>query len=363
MKGCVRWGVLLIAGVAYPALESCGGRPPEAETPLAEALAPVTGGADGAEVDVDPRIELMAVVQLLAGYPVLTSLETPYRADATAYFAPQAGNPAVALFDSLSSEGFSFDAVPKAFMWMTEVPDLHLMDSVPEDVEERAGGRDALKRFTGALRDFVDASDFGAFFRTHAGTYQAMVDAAQPAVTAAIAQLADYTGASFPDARVVLSPLLHDGGFAMRGGHPAVQAFIGPVGVSDGFPDFGTNERLGPLVWHEFAHTVVNPLTEQAAALVDSLEVTDEGFRSDMRRQAYSDWRTIVNESIIRAIEVRLATRVLGPEAGAKTQARQVERGFVHVPRLAEVLRTYEADRRRFPTFAAFYPRLLDVFR
>lgn len=355
-----RVGILVVAGVlgATPGRAVGQAADPGPLLPIQREAAP------GFTVDVDPRIELMAVLQLLSGYPVLTSHETPYRADVQAYFADHVEHPAVLRFDSLSAQGFSFDAVPKAFMWFAPLPELTLAPEVPNEVAMRAGGRAALADFGRLARDFATNSHFAEFFRAHAGTYDAMVTAVVPHAAAALEQLRGYTGMALPEVRLVVSALLHDGGFAMRGGSPPAQAFIGPRGVSAaGFGDFGDESRLGPLVWHEFAHTLVNPLTREQAALVEALEDTEEAFRAAMRRQAYEEWETIVNESIIRALEVRLATLHLGEEEGARTRTRQVERGFRHVPALAEALLEYERDRERYPTLADFHGRLLDVFR
>jgi hypothetical protein len=269
----------------------------------------------------------------------------------------------VALFDTMFSSGFGFDAVPKAFVSMSRLPALELTDQVSDEVIERAGGRPRLERFAALSRAFAVETDFVGFYRAHEASYRTLVESARPSVTDAVEQLVSYTGMSIPSARVVLSPLLHDGGFAMSGGTPAAQAFIGPVGVAaNGLPDFGDELRLGPLIWHELAHTVVNPLTSRARQAVASSEIRDEAFREQMRKQAYADWSTIVSESIIRALEVRLASRVHGAEAGERVEENQVTRGFVHVPGLAEMLESYEADRETYPSLDRFFSRLLEVF-
>jgi hypothetical protein len=76
---------------------------------------PVRAESNGVSVAVDPRIELMTAIQLLAGYPILTSHFTPYRSDVAEYFAPYRAHQAVAYFDTLFDSGFAFDAVPKSF--------------------------------------------------------------------------------------------------------------------------------------------------------------------------------------------------------------------------------------------------------
>lgn len=326
-------------------------------------LTPVRSVSAGLVVEVDPRIELMAAIQLLADYPVLTAHDTPYKADVESWFRPYREHDVIREFATMYAAGFAFDAVPKAFASMGPVPHLGLGPVVPSEAVERAGGRETLERFTRMAADFASRADMQSFYRAHAGTYRVLVDAAMPEVESAVAQLVAYTGVDFPSARIVLSPLLHDGGFAMSGGDPPAQAFVGPVGVGEnGFPDFGDRRRLGRLIWHEFAHTIINPLTGRARATVDALEVTDDEFRARMRRHAYDDWHTIVSESIIRALEVRLTAQALGPDAAGSAEASQVDRGFIHVPALARTLRAYEAERDRYPAIADFYPRLLQVF-
>ena len=349
----------VLALVAAPC-SATGARSSKSES---EALKPVSAMANGVAVEVDPRVELMAVIQLLDDYPVLTAFESPYRSDAKAYFAGFSKHSAVTTFDRLASDGFAFDAVPKFFASLTNPPNVELNGDVPSEAIERAGGIENLKQFAPQIAEFASESDFSAFYRAHKGTYRTSVDSTLKDASTAVGQLEDYLGVKFPAARIVVSPLLHDGGFAMRGGRPDAQAFVGPVRVRDGFPDFGDKVRLGRLIWHEFSHTVVNPLTSQAKARVATLEVTEPGFRAMMRKHAYEDWETIVNESIIRAIEVRLAERQLGSDAAKTVQADQLKRGFVHVPRLVALLHEYESNRKAYPTLAEFYPELLTAFR
>lgn len=129
-------------------------------------------------------------------------------------------------FAAMYAAGFAFDAVPKAFASMGLLPHLGLGPVVPSESVERAGGREKLERFTRMAADFANRADMHSFYRAHAGTYRVLVDAAMPEVESAVAQLVAYTGVDFPSARVVLSPLLHDGGFAMSGGDPPAQAFV-----------------------------------------------------------------------------------------------------------------------------------------
>ena len=317
------------------------------------------------EVGVDPRIELMGVVQLLTEYPLVTDFDSPYKKDVQAYFSGSEGHPAAKLFEKMDGEGFAFDAVPKAMLSLTNPPALAPRVPYPERAVSAAGGADSLRQFVDALRDLARHTDFQAFYRSHKGTYRALADSARGVASDAMGALRDYMGTPLKNATVVLGPLLHNGGFAARyeteEGEEAY-AFIGPTGVEDGIPTFGSPERLASLTWHEFSHTVVNPLTHEYREDVNGYASLFASIREPMRKAGYTNWETVVNEHIIRAIEVRLAHRRFGEEAGRRKLEEQKKRGFQYIEPLIQELKTYEVNRDAYPTLSDFYPRIIDGF-
>src|SRR5262245_47116788 len=64
-------------------------------------------------VVVDPRIELLAVIQYLSGYGdwtrLITRYDLPYKNDVAERFARFKDHPAVSMFDDLAHDGFNFD--------------------------------------------------------------------------------------------------------------------------------------------------------------------------------------------------------------------------------------------------------------
>jgi hypothetical protein len=82
-----------------------------------------------------------------------------------------------------------------------------------------------------------------------------------------------------------------------------------------------------------------------------------------MRREGYSSWDQVINESIIRAITSRLTAADRGEEAANAEVAEEVKRGFVYVPALVDELRRYEKSRDTNASIKDFYPSLLDVFK
>lgn len=321
--------------------------------------------SDSVQVQVDPRIELMGVIQLLTDYPLVTNYESPYRGDVRTYFSAFHDHRAVRLFEEMDGEGFAFDAVPKAMLALTRPPELEPRISYPERALSAAGGADSLRQFVVGLRDFAETSDFQAFYRAHQGTYRALVDSARRSVGDAMTVLRNYTGSPLAGATIIIGPLLHDGGFAARYETETSEeayALIGPTGVTGGLPTFGSPKRIAGLTWHEFSHTVVNPLTEKYRSEIDRYASLLAPIEEPMQEAGYTRWETVVNEHIIQAIEVRLAHRQFGEEAGEQELAEQKERGFRYIDPLVETLAAYEEDRSRFPTLADVYPRLIAAF-
>lgn len=330
------------------------------------AVAAAQGPRSSVRVAVDPRIELMGVIQYLSGYFLVTDHDFAYKQQVQAYFSPYVDHRAVRMFKDMSEDGFSFDAVPNAFLTLSAPPELARRTGFSERATSAAGGAERLEAFVAAARDFARATDFMRFYETQRATYARVVRRARPEVERATGVLVDYTGVEPRNSTVIIGMLLHDGGFGasvqFQRDSMEVYAVVGPHHAETGVPVFGPAERLMGEVWHEFGHSVINPLTREHWAAVERYEGLYDPIADQMRRWAYGSWEQAVNEHIIRAIETRLTGRIFGPEAGARERRMHVERGFRHLDALLERLDTYEASRNRFPTIAGFYRQFVEVF-
>lgn len=327
---------------------------------------PRSAPASVATITVDRRIELMGVIQLLSGYFLVSYVDSGYKRDASSFFAACSDHAAVTKFSKLSRGGFDFGNVPEAFISLSEPPALQPRFPLGDGVIASAGGEESLADFWASARDFAKDCRFEEFYASHQPEYERMVAQSRPTVLASTNSLVAYLGSPLGSTEVILGPLLHDGGFASRvenkGGQAAAFAFIGPNALTAGSVDFGNAARLRPLVAHEFAHTVINPLTARHSSHVAATAENFGPLRDAMRRQGYSSWDQVVNESIIRAITSRLTAADRGEDAANGEVAEEVKRGFVYVPALVDELRRYEKNRDANATIADIYPALLGVF-
>jgi len=331
------------------------------------AAVPASGSAQSRLlIRVDPRIELLGTLQLLAGGgPTTTDLAFPYRQRVEERFRPFADHPAVQMLRRLARVGFAFDAPVIVMLHCSEPPALELTGAPPSEIIQRAGGSDSLDAWIALVRRFVEESGFTAFLAENAPYYRRLAEQVEGLLEPDLLQdLEAYYGMHEDGYRIVLSPLTK-GGFGprveVRPGAWWVYAVASPAEYSSDTLRFYTAAGLRTLVWHEFAHSFVNPLTESHwAALADDHQLLDS--IADGLPQWYRQWKAALDEHIVRAATVRMTARYRGEAAGAKAMAREVDWGFRYVPSIAALLgERYERHRDRWPDFAAFFPEIVTL--
>jgi hypothetical protein len=330
----------------------------------------------GLHVTVDPRLELLAVVQSLGLYDSQTHLITnyafPYREEIGAYFRPYKDHAAVKIFDQMSQVGFTFDAPPALMLYLTDPPELAVTAPFDNVLVARAGGPVLIEAFLAALRDFARETHFMAFYSSHADFYATLTGQVEAMINPAdLTLLEDYYGMHQHSYNIILVPLFHPGGFGPRipakagsagDGMFDVYSINGPQGVTEDIPNFGVAADYRDLIWHEFGHSFINPLTVFNSDLVFPYENLAIPIAWKMRRMAYTNWETIVNEHVIRAITTRLVAQMDGEEAGRDRLETERKQGFRYIEMLSERLKEYEANRGEYPTMESFYRRLMEVW-
>jgi len=145
-------------------------------------------------VVVDPRIELMATLQVINSYFLITRHDISYRRELVKHFAPFVDDAAPRMFTTMGAKGFNYDAVPKLMLSFSPPPDLHSIAPVPADALQRAGGGQNVSALVAAMRDFAERSRFMQFFTAHKEFYDDLIRRTEPAVQEAAAALEDYSG-------------------------------------------------------------------------------------------------------------------------------------------------------------------------
>jgi hypothetical protein len=199
--------------------------------------------------------------------------------------------------------------------------------------------------FAPALADFYQEAEIAARWRAQQPAYAAEIDRYRDLVTPAITALFAYLRLDQPPTEgVVVLPNLLDAYW--RGYGPQVGTLSYVVAGPSITPNVG-------LIQHEAMHPILNPLID--AHLDAVAQPHADRLFAALKPQAgagYATWPAILHESVIRAVEVRLAD-----PSEREWRIRQEESaGFPLVRLLADQLADYEASGE---PMAVYMPRLL----
>jgi hypothetical protein len=332
-------------------------------------LLPVCESVHTMKVCVDPRLELLAVVQCLSDYcdkfPLLSKHDFAYSQAVDKYFLQYREHDLVHFLSDLIARPFSYENPPFAFgappevvLYLDSKGELH--DDIYSNhfLAKRAGGEESLKQFIDLLKSFFYGSDFTRFYSKHHQLYQELAQRTSAKIGERdyILELEEFYGTVNASYTVILVSLFHSVGFGPRitvDGMHHIYNVMGPHRIGQGIPDFGSETYFTEMQRHEFSHGFVNPLTEKYWALAEPYFTA---YDSPLEAQE------VVNESIVRSVATLLAYEE-DEVLGKRVLQEQMKRGFSLVEPLLHRLHEYVRSRDVYPTFDIFYPELLEVFK
>ena len=320
-----------------------------------QTIQPIERTIGKLHISIDPRMEILSAIQLLTYHPG-QDRNLPYSKDMLNYFEPFLSLEAATMTSALMQEyGFGRDAPVSFMLYLSQPLELEQQIEFAYHLKERSGGGDNLEQYRGAIKQFAETSNFEAFWNSKIPYYNQILDLT-------IANIGER------DLVMVLEDYFNDtkDGFNII----IIPSFSGGVGASitdaDGkekiYACFQDGADLFYLVWHEFGHSYVNPVTAKYHDRLEPLDNLFEPIMSLMGRQGYINSETCVNEHVIRAVGVRLYELHLGSQQAKALLEKELLEGFIYIEPLIEKLKEFENQRdKNNVTFLEFYPELLNV--
>ena len=337
---------------------------------VASSASPATQSQD-LRIGVDARVELIAIIFKLAGSYEFNQTHLPqYRADIEKHFGRVRNHEAVVLARQLRERyGVGQSRAMAIPIRLTDPPELK--ERVPFDSTAGWPGPLAdIRRFVAAARRFAIDARANEFFEQHHAFYDSVNARIRPPLAGAVdlAWFAPYFG--IPADRVfVIVPLLvaSEGNYGpcmQPPGDGAKRECYSIVGAprpdSSGYPQFDAG--MAGLLVHEFGHGFVNPLGFAHRAEFERSAPRVRAYVADaMEIQSYP-WTSMVNESLDRATEARYIVAHSDSQRLRAFYADQRRQSWFWTEELANLYTQYEADRRTYPTFAEFLPRIIAYF-
>ena len=341
---------------------------------LAAGAAPYTAEAPvGAlNVKVDARVELISIIYRLAGNPEYSQGRVPaYLKELNRHFGLAQSHPAVLLARKLrQTRGVSYDAPMSLAVHLKDAQSLELrtpLEPWPAGLDSR-WRPDELELFLEHARQFARDTKFERFWQAHQSLYeQTEARARQLVESEGHLDWFDRFFGARPGARFHLAPALVNGGSCygpkfQQGQQEELYCILGVWSCdAEGQPQF-TREAL-PTIIHEFCHSYVNPVIYAHTAELEPAGTNlFAKVQSQMRRMAYGNWTTMMHESVVRAAVVRYLQATEGEAAAQRQIKQEIDRGFVWMRELAELLARYETEREKHRDLAAFMPEIIRFF-
>ncbi len=349
------------------------GLSPVAWLPAAHAGTAEKQAARPFTVSVDPRVELMSILFRLAGNGEYNQGRVPfYVRDVESHFGRFRDHPAVKRAKELrQTRGVSFNAPMGLAVHVTDAVTLQEripLSPLPDSMDSRWIPESA-KEFLVLARQFVADTDFKGFFDKHEPLYQGAVQRMQETLDK-YGHLEWFDSFFGPrkgaDFLVILGMLNGGPSYGAHLKRPDGQEDLYSVtGVwmvdTQGQPTVPPD--VVPTVVHEFTHSYTNALVDQfAKELQGPGEKIFPYVASEMRKQAYPDWKFMMYESLNRACGLRYILATEGPAVVQKALAYENSRSFYWVGELAEVLGEYDTQPKKYSDLAQFFPRIIAFF-
>ncbi|MDI9312869.1 MAG: DUF4932 domain-containing protein [Limnohabitans sp.] len=312
------------------------------------------------DIRVDEKMELITTVQYLSNYSLLTKSKIDYKKEIDTYFEPYKNHPIIELSKTIQNDFFMGSSVPW-YLYQFSFPDFYPLSTFTDDenqIEDYIKHKDTLELYKKELKDFYVKSNFHSFFVQHKNYYDSISKPVKEYINKydIVTILESHYGEKKKKYALILSPLLHDGGFGAEVNTKKgreIYAFIGPKFNSVSFPNFDTKDILQKYVLHEFSHSFCNPIINKNIKDFEKLNCLEKPIEQQMAKQGYGDdWPTCLYEHLVRANEIVLTKNLLGVEEADKLyDAYYTKRSWIYLKGLVPIIEnTYLTNRKKYKT-------------
>lgn len=326
---------------------------------------------------VNENVELMSILSRMAGFPEYhMDMAGKYIKDMDSYFKDNTEHPTVQYMKELRNKyRISFDAVMSMAIHLNnQNGTLSLIKEDIPTLEKRWKEVDK-GEFLSYLNNFYRDTKFNEFFNDHKNLYQKGIKSYQDNVISHF-DIDWYTNFYGNESLETFSVII---GFCNGGGNYGVNrqvigkkkevfAIVGYYVNEEDLPMY--NKEYLPTLIHEFNHSFINYFLDENKypEHVKELEpAAIDLFRSSqwsMSKQAYNNWKTMINESLVRAAVIcYMLDKEYKPEEIRNELSEQVQRNFRWMPELVNLLRKYEEKQAEYGSFENFYPNVIDFFK
>lgn len=320
--------------------------------------------------EVSETVELMSILSRTAGFrEYCMDMGGKYTKDTETWFAPYKQHAIIPYYQDLRAKyGISYDAVMSMALHLAIDKGKLVMLADKAHLEKRWNSVD-VDAFLILLNQFYTETRFHEFYQQHLAFYDEVLKTYEANVMPHFNQdwyMRFYGCEPTEQFRVIIGFTNGGGSYGPSRelpGHPKESFAICGYWINEqSGKAFEDGASMASTLIHEFNHSFVNPLlkSETNTALMESIgKELQELSYIGMKNQAYGNWQTVVNESIVRAaVIIYMQEHGFEEKQLLNEMYNQVSRDFRWMPELVVCLRNYTNHRDQYKTLSDYYPEI-----
>ena len=311
-------------------------------------------------LSVNPALECLGVIYVLSNFELNTPrTNRKYLASIKGYFHDYENHPVVARFkELLTNEEFKYDAPVEIFLCMYNGvrPSKELLRRAKLTIK---GYKEIIK----LVKDFIKVSNFEKFIKKNEKYYQDGLNQFSNDMSqyTPVNYLFEFVGDYRSDLNVVLmfGVCTSNYGLDVDGLYCCVRPYDKSRSTNE--IDFAYDKvYMTTLILHEFAHSFINPMTEEYRK--DLKKINKADFKEIFSSHPYSDnIETAINELVIRAIECCYIKDNF-KSSYFKFKNDYIEEGFKCIPDLEILYQDYLSKKNKYETLIEYYSNIINYF-
>ena len=331
----------------------------------------ITGYNGMLKITIDPRLELLAIIQYLSGSKMVGNSGV-YATAIEAWFSEYKNYPVIQILKNMESRGYSHDLPVSSFLLFEDYTcnkQSFFWDPTSEEMNlkrlDYIAEKTALDDFYKLVGQFAINSDFTGFFASQKEFYRKRVRDAEDVLKNnpdMIAHMIGYYGYSHESYTLAISPLVIGGyGPALIDQEGGTHTFCV---VDLDFSKISEREfkQVSSWFFHEFSHSFINPLVEEHWDILKEGEQVFEQIADKMEKQNYGSWWITVAEHFVRVSVIRLSELYYHIDS-SKLLEGEKGRGFIFISSTYEGILKYEvAHKQEGVDYASFFPTMAQYF-
>jgi hypothetical protein len=334
------------------------------------ALLPVAGICqDQLKVAVHPGVELLTIVQILAGKYAAPN-PSAYSKEVMDYFGKFKDHPAVKKVQSFDKV---FADLPEIGWCMSGFPAISIYE--PADVSwYKMDGKENVLEYLRLCKDFFNDTNFWKFYLQHQDRYNKWANELKVNVDSGklIKKLQDfYKYDKDVHWYICIDPLNN------WGSHAIMTKSINPqfshwLVYNTGYFKDGASVKTDPvfefnnfenLVWHEGSHVYINSLLTKYAKEIDELSYLFNKDDEGMQRNRISNWAYCFDENMVRSITAALYKKYRSDRAYKRQVAKETANDFIYAEDLTPFIYDHYLTSDKYKDFADFFPQILKYLK